>query len=307
MEEIIRVVDLEKTFGPIVAVDKINFEVYEGECFGLLGPNGAGKSSTIKMLTASSPINSGQAIIDGLNVAETPRDVKRILGVVQQDDNLDPDLTVSGNLVAYGRYFRIPKEEVKVRAKEILRFFGLSDRSGDRIETLSGGMQRRLVIARATLNRPRLLILDEPTTGLDPIARQQVWYWLQELLRQGVSILLSTHNMDEANVLCDRLLVMDHGKILAKGDPRELVATHLANQVVEIRPSLSQIDQVHSDLKRRDVLVRTSGTVVLAFAPDGKALEEQLTQEGLDATVRPANLEDVFFHLTGRSLEEGVG
>jgi len=307
MEEIIRVVDLEKKFGSLVAVDKINFQVYEGECFGLLGPNGAGKSSTIKMLAASSPINSGKAIIDGLDVVENPRDVKRILGVVQQDDNLDPDLTVLGNLVAYGRYFRIPREDVKARAEETLRFFGLSDRSGNRIETLSGGMQRRLVIARATLNRPRLLILDEPTTGLDPIARQQVWYWLQELLRQGVSILLSTHNMDEANVLCDRLLIMDHGQILANGVARDLVATHLAHQVVEIRPDLSQMDQVYGDLKRRDVLVRMSGTVVLAFTENSRELEERLTNEGLDTTVRSANLEDLFFHLTGRSLEEGVG
>ena len=304
MEPIILVQDLVKRYSTLTAVDGINFAVEPGECFGLLGPNGAGKSSTIRMLTCVSPITTGEIWVDGRSVARQPRGVKEVLGVVPQEENLDPDLTVLGNLIAYARYFRIPVAEARDRAHEVLDFFSLLDRSDDRILTLSGGMKRRLIIARALLNRPRVLVLDEPTTGLDPAGRHQVWSRLLELRHLGTTILLSTHNMEEATALCGRLVIMDQGRILTEGSPRELVLRHAGREVVEVRSPLGQSSAVKERLTGRGLRVEEAGSALLVFSPNGDVLERELALEGLQVLYRTANLEDVFLRLTGRGLQE---
>ena len=304
MESIILVQDLVKRYGALTAVDGISFAVEPGECFGLLGPNGAGKSSTIRMLTCISPITTGEIWVDGKSVARQPRGVKEVLGVVPQEENLDPDLTVLGNLMAYARYFRIPLAEARDRAHEALDFFNLLDRSDDRILTLSGGMKRRLIIARALLNRPRVLVLDEPTTGLDPAGRHQVWSRLLELRHLGTTILLSTHNMEEATALCGRLVIIDMGRILTEGSPRELVLRHAGREVVEVRSPLGQSSAVKERLTGRGLRVEEAGSALLVFSPNGDVLERELALEGLQVLYRTANLEDVFLRLTGRGLQE---
>jgi lipooligosaccharide transport system ATP-binding protein len=246
MPDIIRARGLTKRFGDLVAVDGIDFSVAEGECFGLLGPNGAGKTSTIRMITCVSPLTAGELSVDGMSVTEKPREIKAVLGVVPQEENLDPDLTVWQNLVVYSRYFDIPKAEAHKRAQEVLDLFQLAERRTEIVDNLSGGMKRRLIIARALINQPRILVLDEPTTGLDPQARHLVWQKLRLLKAQGITMLLTTHYMEEAAHLCDRLVVTHLGRILAEGTPAELIDRHVGRQVLEL----------HLDTAQREVAVR---------------------------------------------------
>ncbi len=304
MEPIVQVTDLVKRYGEFTAVNGISFAVEQGECFGILGPNGAGKSSTLRILTAISPASSGSVVIDGLDVAQHPRQVKARLGVVPQEEDLDTDLPVLQNLLVYSRYFRMPPKLALESATEALNFFELGDRADTKVDTLSGGMKRRLVIARAMLNRPKVLVLDEPTTGLDPMGRHLVWERLLELRRQGITTVLSTHNMEEATALCQRLVIIDHGEIIAEGPPTELVRQSAGREVVEVRPQLGEIAAVRGRLMELGLQVERAGTALLAYGSDAIELERQLASEGLQVLYRTANLEDVFLRLTGRSIEE---
>ncbi len=304
MEPIVQVTDLVKRYGNLTAVGGISFSVDPTECFGILGPNGAGKSSTLRILTAISPATSGRVVIDGLDVARHPRLVKARLGVVPQEEDLDTDLPVLQNLLVYSRYFRMPRELALAKAREALNFFELGDRADTRVDTLSGGMKRRLVIARAMLNQPRVLVLDEPTTGLDPLGRHLVWERLLELRRQGITTVLSTHNMEEATALCQRLVIIDHGRIIAEGPPTELVRQSAGREVVEVRPPLGELATVRGRLTGLGLQVERAGTALLAYGADAVELERQLASEGLQVLYRTANLEDVFLRLTGRSIEE---
>ena len=304
MEPIVQVTDLVKRYGTFIAVNGISFAVEQGACFGILGPNGAGKSSTLRILTAISPASSGQVVIDGLDVAKHPRLVKARLGVVPQEEDLDTDLPVLQNLLVYSRYFRMPRQLALESALEALKFFELGDRADTRVDTLSGGMKRRLVIARAMLNHPKVLVLDEPTTGLDPLGRNLVWERLLELRRQGITTVLSTHNMEEATALCQWLVIIDHGQIIAQGPPSELVRSSAGREVVEVRPPLGELSTVQARLSGLGLQVERAGTALLAYGADGVELERQLASEGLQVLYRTANLEDVFLRLTGRSIEE---
>ena len=304
VEPIVQVTDLVKQFKTLTAVNGISFHVQPGECFGILGPNGAGKSSTIRILTAISPATSSQVLVNGLDVARKPREVKAILGVVPQEENLDTDLPVLQNLLAYGRYFRMQKETALANAREALEFFQLTDRADDKVDTLSGGMKRRLIIARALLNRPKIIVLDEPTSGLDPLGRHRVWERLLELRRQGITIILSTHNMEEATALCQRLVIMEAGKIITQGRPTDLVQQFAGREVVEVRPPFDRFQQVHADLTKRGLRVESVGTALLVYSTNGTALERELATDGLQVLYRTSNLEDVFLQLTGRGLSE---
>jgi lipooligosaccharide transport system ATP-binding protein len=299
---------LVKHFGDFVAVDGIDFELQRGEAFGFLGPNGAGKTSTMRMIGCVSPVTDGTLSILGLDPAKDGSKIRARLGVVPQQDTLDMELTVRENIVIYGRYFGLPRKQLSARADELLEFVELAERADDRVEPLSGGMKRRLTIARSLVNDPEILLLDEPTTGLDPQARHVVWDRLYRLKRQGVTLLLTTHYMDEAEQLCDRLVVMDRGKIVAEGSPRDLIARYSTREVVELR---------FDDASRpEDLSYWTEGLVdrieqlpdrVLLYTPDGDAATHGLHERGLvpeSVLVRRSTLEDVFLHLTGRSLIE---
>jgi lipooligosaccharide transport system ATP-binding protein len=277
---------LRKTFGEFTAVDGIDVDVAPGEAFGFLGPNGAGKSSTMRMIGCVSPVSGGTLRIFGLDPATHGSQIRRRLGVVPQLDTLDNELTVRENLIIYGRYFDLSYKEAKARADDLLEFVQLSDRSTSQVDPLSGGMKRRLTIARSLINRPELLLLDEPTTGLDPQARHVVWDRLYRLKQQGVTLVLTTHYMDEAEQLCDRLVVMDAGRIVAEGSPRSLITDHSTREVLELRyPAGTNADRA-SELvgigERQEILPDR----VLIYADSGEA----------------ALGEDVFLHLTGRSL-----
>ena len=296
---------LRKTFGSFTAVDGIDFEVRPGEAFGFLGPNGAGKTSTMRMIACASPVTSGELRVFDRDPRTDASAIKARLGVVPQADNLDAELTVRENLLMYARYFDIPQRVARDRAEELLAFVQLAERRDSQVETLSGGMKRRLTIARALVNEPELILLDEPTTGLDPQARHLIWERLYRLKRQGTTLLLTTHYMDEAEQLCDRLLVMDKGRIVAEGSPRELIARYVTREVLEVRMS----DEVRAANAGR---LATLGTHLehlperlQFYADDGEQVLEQIHQMGLPverALVRRATLEDVFLRLTGRTL-----
>jgi lipooligosaccharide transport system ATP-binding protein len=296
---------LTKRFGDLTAVDGIDFAIERGEAFGFLGPNGAGKSSTMRMIGCVSPRTSGDLSLFGLDPARDGSAIKARLGVVAQQNNLDEDLTVIENLVIYGRYFDLPRAEARRRAAELLDFVQLSERAGSRVEPLSGGMKRRLTIARALINRPEVVLLDEPTTGLDPQARHILWDRLYRLKQQGVTLVLTTHYMDEAEQLCDRLVVMDAGKIVAEGSPRFLIDSYSTRHVVELRFEADRNESSAALLdgigERLDVLPDR----VLIYAEDGEAALEESHRRGarpLSALVRRSTLEDVFLRLTGREL-----
>ncbi len=227
--------NLTKRYGDLVAVDGINFSVEQGECFGFLGPNGAGKTTTIKMIQCVSPKTSGKLEVLGMDVDLYPKEIKRNLGVVPQENNLDPDFTVYENLMVYSRYFSIPKNEAKERIEKLLRFMQLEEKRDAIIERLSGGMKRRLILARALLNEPKILILDEPTVGLDPQARHLIWDRIRSLKKEGVTTILTTHYMEEASQLCDRLVIMDYGKILVEGRPEDLVREQIGTSILETK------------------------------------------------------------------------
>lgn len=296
---------LRKTFGSFTAVDGIDFEVRPGEAFGFLGPNGAGKTSTMRMIACASPVTSGELRVFGRDPRTDASAIKARLGVVPQADNLDAELTVRENLLMYARYFDIPQRVARDRAEELLAFVQLAERRDSQVETLSGGMKRRLTIARALVNEPELILLDEPTTGLDPQARHLIWERLYRLKRQGTTLLLTTHYMDEAEQLCDRLLVMDKGRIVAEGSPRELIARYVTREVLEVRMT----DEVRAANAGR---LATLGTHLehlperlQFYADDGEQVLAQIHQMGLPverALVRRATLEDVFLRLTGRTL-----
>ncbi len=289
-----------------VAVAGIDVEVRAGEAFGFLGPNGAGKSSTMRMIGCTSPATAGLLRVLGRDPAVEGSAIRAGLGVVPQEDSLDGELTVRDNLVIYGRYFGLPWKECRSRADELLEFVQLADRADSRVDTLSGGMKRRLTIARALVNRPRLLLLDEPTTGLDPQARHVVWERLFQLKRSGVTLILTTHYMDEAEQLCDRLVVMDGGRIAAEGSPRELIATHSTREVVEARPADGETARPAEVLAPLAQRIEVLPDRVLLYTDDGDATAAAVTHHHelnlASVLVRRSSLEDVFLRLTGRTL-----
>jgi len=301
MQQVIEARDLVKKFGELTAVDHVSFSLFQGECLGILGPNGAGKTSTIKMIYGLSPITAGSLRVFGLEISEHARVIKSRTGVCQQENNLDPELTVRQNLEVFARYFDIPAKTAAERADYLLKFMLLDHKERAVSAELSGGMMRRLVVARALINQPRLLILDEPTTGLDPQSRQQVWGRIEELKRQGLSVLLTTHYMEEASRLCDRVIIMDQGRILVEGTPRELIKAHAGRSIIEIsHPEPSLRDYVQSenlpyeDLGDRLIIQGNNGHYheICRMYPDSGCL------------MRMATLEDVFLKLTGRDLRE---
>ncbi len=305
-EVLLRARGLTKTFGDFTAVGGIDVEVRHGEAFGFLGPNGAGKSSTMKMIGCVSPVSTGELTIFGLDPGRDGPAIRSQLGVVPQKDNLDEELTVEENLWIYGRYFGMPRAEVRRRAVELLEFAQLADRAKDRVEPLSGGMKRRLTIARSLINEPRILLLDEPTTGLDPQARHILWDRLFRLKRQGVTLIITTHYMDEAEQLCDRLVVMDQGRIIDEGSPRELIARHCTREVVELRFELDEDNEaLAARLEGIGDRAEALPDRVLLYADDGDAALAAVGARGLEAVsalVRRSSLEDVFLTLTGHSL-----
>nr|WP_232234096.1 ABC transporter ATP-binding protein [Micromonospora chokoriensis] len=298
------------------AVDGIDFALARGESFGLLGPNGAGKSTTMRMIAATSPISGGSLRVLGMDPMKQGPEIRARLGVVTQDDHLDNELTVRENLHIYGRYFGLPRAVIRDRATRLLDFAQLQEKAGDPVETLSGGMRRRLTIARSLINEPDILLLDEPTTGLDPQARHILWDRLFQLKQEGVTLILTTHYMDEAEQLCDRLIVVDHGRIVAQGSPRDLITRYATREVLELRFRLDERDTAAEKL-RTSVLATggtdTDGRVemlpdrVLVYTADGEAAlgaVHAMSLTPLTALVRRATLEDVFLKLTGRSLIE---
>ena len=301
---IIKINSLTKKFKDLVAVDDVNLEIEEGECFGLLGPNGAGKTSLIRMITAVSPPTSGDIWVLGGDLRTHSRQVKAALGVVPQMDNLDPDLTVLQNLMTFARYFNIPKGEARRRSMEVLTLFQLEDRCDSQIRELSGGMRRRLLIARGLINMPKIIVLDEPTIGLDPQAKYLVWHKLTELKSQGVTQLLPTQNMEEASTLCDRVAIMHQGKVLTVDAPEKLVSSYFGDEIWEIEVMAEERDKVVNALESRGLEYESVGAKIHVFHVE---TDESIT--GLVGSVealrrRPATLEDVFFKLTGRSLTE---
>jgi len=299
---------LVKRFGSFVAVDGIDFEVQPGEAFGFLGPNGAGKTSTMRMIGCVSPVTAGELRVLGMDPATHGPQIRARLGVVPQEDSLDLELTVRDNVAIYGRYFDLPRPLIKKRADELLAFVQLTDKRNDRVDDLSGGMKRRLTIARALISEPELMLLDEPTTGLDPQARHLVWERLYQLKRAGVTLVLTTHYMDEAEQLCDRLVIMDGGHIVAEGSPRDLIDRYSTREVIELRfaddehrkaaaPTMAGVGRRREELADR----------VLVYTDAGEADADRLSALGVNpATVliRRSSLEDVFLTLTGRTLDE---
>jgi lipooligosaccharide transport system ATP-binding protein len=307
MSDIIVCRGLLKRFGALTAVDGIDFAVRQGECFGFLGPNGAGKTSTIRMITCVSPLTAGELRVASMDVRADGRRIKATLGVVPQDNNLDPDLTVWQNLIAYCRYFDIPSRDAAQRTEEALDFLQLLDRRDELVDNLSGGMRRRLAIARSLLNEPAILVLDEPTTGLDPQARHLVWQKLRQLQSRGVTMLLSTHNMEEAAHLCDRIVIMHLGSILAKGTPADLVARHVGERVMELQLSDEEKGEAMARLAAEDGLTLEDVEdvlVVLGLGSQSPVIASELQRYGDKVSVRRATLEDVFLRLTGRGLLE---
>lgn len=287
-------------------MDGIDFAVRLQECFGLLGPNGAGKSSTVNMLIGLSPVTGGELKVFGLDVRTSARRIKRRLGVVPQENNLDIDLTVIQNLLVYASYFNIPRETALKRGLELLEFFDLTGKAGEKVENLSGGMKRRLTIARALVNDPELIVLDEPTTGLDPQGRHLVWQRLFRLKERGVTLVLTTHYLDEASQLCDRLMIMDHGRILDEGAPLELVNRHVGAEVLELGRAAGDAAVLLPAVGHLILGHQVVGDDLVFYPRDGRALLQELQalpRRFARLLLRPATLEDVFLKLTGRGLE----
>ena len=293
---------LVKRFGELVAVDGVDFDLQRGEAFGFLGPNGAGKTSTMRMIGCVSPVTDGTLRVFGLDPARDGVKIRGRLGVVPQMDTLDMELTVRENIIIYGRYFGLPRRQLGPRADELLEFVQLSERANDKVEPLSGGMKRRLTIARSLVNDPDVMLLDEPTTGLDPQARHVVWDRLYRLKQSGVTLVLTTHYMDEAEQLCDRLVVMDKGKIVAEGSPRELIERYSTREVVELRFDGARPDDLGYWTAGYVTRVESLPDRVLLYTDDGDAAAHALHERGLvpeSVLVRRSTLEDVFLRLTG--------
>jgi lipooligosaccharide transport system ATP-binding protein len=301
---LVKAENLTKKFGNLVAVNNVNFEILKGESFGFLGPNGAGKTTTMKMIQSISPLTSGNLSISGLDVSSNARRIKSIIGVSPQEDNLDPDFTVFQNLIVYARYFDIIGAKAKKKAEKLIDFMQLGDKKDVIITSLSGGMRRRLILARALMNEPQILILDEPTTGLDPQARHLIWAKIKNLQKQGVTIILTTHYMDEAAQLCDRIIIMDHGKIIEKGKPNELVKKHVGEEVLEVLFSEDALDCLKSYFP--EARIDTVGDKIQVFTNKPRGLLSKMLNETSfkGALIRDSNLEDVFLKLAGRRLRD---
>jgi lipooligosaccharide transport system ATP-binding protein len=300
-ELVVQAKSLTRIYGQQRAVDEIDFAVTRGETFGLLGPNGAGKSTTMRMIACRTPLSAGELLVEGRDVRTQARAIRSLIGVVPQENNLDPDLNVLRNLIVYASYYRIPKRQAARRVAELLDFIGMSDRADARVDHLSGGMKRRLMIARALLHEPRLLVLDEPTTGLDPQVRQEIWQKLEELRRvSGVTILLSTHYMEEAEKLCERLVVIDHGKILASGTPKDLVLSSVSRYALEVRDVADL--PLHPTLNGINAVTRNNAHFY--FAAEAELLTPIMKEyEGRRRMIRLSNLEDVFLQLVSDNEE----
>ena len=301
---IIRTLNLTKKYKDILAVDRVSIAIEEGECFGLLGPNGSGKTTIVRMITAVSPPTQGDIWIFDNDLKTHSRQLKAVLGVVPQLDNLDPDLTVLQNLITFARYFNIPKDEAYKRSMEVLTLFELNNRTNSRIKELSGGMKRRLLIARGLINRPKIIILDEPTIGLDPQAKHLVWHKLTELKYQGITQLMCTQNMEEAAILCNRVAVMHLGKILDLDTPQKLISKYVGNKVWEIKVNPDERVAAINSLKRGEVNFEEIGDKIHVFNMEANKSIQDLVNSPDRLVQRPSTLEDVFFRLTGRSLLE---
>lgn len=304
-ENMIKATGLSKVFGDFVAVDGINFEVKRGEAFGLLGPNGAGKSTTMRMIASTSQRTGGELTILGMDPNVKGPEIRAHLGVVPQQDNLDRELKVWENLFIYGRYFGLSRKFLKSKIEELIGFAQLEEKRNAKTDDLSGGMKRRLTIARALVNEPDILMLDEPTTGLDPQARHVLWDRLFRLKEQGVTLVITTHYMDEAEQLCDRLVVMDKGKIMAEGSPAELIKQYSSKEVLEVRFGSAQNQAVAGKLQGLGERIEVLPDRILIYAENGEKVLEEITKLGLEpvtSLVRRSSLEDVFLRLTGRSL-----
>ena len=306
-EPVIVAQNLVKKYKDFVAVDGISFEVAPGESFGLLGPNGAGKSTAMRMVGAVSTRTSGDLSVLGLDPNQYGPEIRSRLGVVPQENNLDMELRVRENLLVYGRYFGLPRKKVAARADELLAFAQLEDKAKAKVDALSGGMKRRLTIARALINDPRILLLDEPTTGLDPQARHILWDRLFRLKEQGTTLLLTTHYMDEAEQLCDRLVVVDKGAIMAEGSPTELIRKYSSREVLEMRFGSEHNARVAEQISDFGERIEVLPDRILVYSENGEAELQRMTQAGfhpITSLVRRSSLEDVFLRLTGRSLIE---
>jgi lipooligosaccharide transport system ATP-binding protein len=298
---------LTKKYGEFVAVDGIDFEVTKGEAFGLLGPNGAGKSTTMKMIASVSKRTGGELTILGLDPNKRGPEIRAHLGVVPQQDNLDRELKVHENLYAYGRYFGLGRRFLKNKVEELLEFAQLTEKRNNKAEELSGGMKRRLTIARGLVNEPEILMLDEPTTGLDPQARHILWDRLFRLKEQGVTLVITTHYMDEAEQLCDRLIVMDKGKIMAEGSPADLIKRYASKEVLEVRFGSSRNIEIAEQIAHLGHRTEVLPDRILIYSEDGEADLQAILALGLEpvtSLVRRSSLEDVFLRLTGRTLVE---
>lgn len=300
---IIEARNLRKQFGSFTAVDDLSFRVEKGEFFGVLGPNGAGKTTAIRMIYGFSPLTSGSMRVFGLDIGRGWREVRSRLGVCQQENTLDPDLTVEQNLLVFAGYFSLPKVEAGRRTRELLEYFALEHKKQAKVEHLSGGMARRLMLARALINEPELIILDEPTTGLDPQSRHQVWDKLKELRSRGLTMLLTTHYMEEAAWLCDRLIIVDHGRVLVEGTPKDLIREHAGDSVAEVE---SPSEELRVFVRSQGLAHDDLGERIIIYNTLGPELEHRLRDEfcAQTCTFRPGSLEDVFLRLTGRGLRE---
>lgn len=293
---------LSKHFAGRIAVDRIDFDIQSGCCFGFVGPNGAGKTTTLRMTMGLTPLSSGSLSVFGLPVTEQAAGIRARTGIVPQADNLDPDFSVEENLRIYATFFGLTRTQVGPRIDALLKFVSLADRRKAKTTTLSGGLQRRLTIARALINDPELVVLDEPTTGLDPQARHVIWGRLNELKTRGKTLLLTTHYMEEAERLCDELVIMDHGRILAQGSPRELVAQHVEREIIEVRGEAGEFEQLADAAGCR---LERMGNCLYCYTQNATSLIEQLKERhALKFVHRPTGLEDVFLRLTGRELRD---
>ena len=300
---VIRASGITKRFGQVVAVDGVSFEVRRGETYGLLGPNGAGKTTTMRLMSGLSPLTSGVLTVAGIDVSRQPREVRNVLGVVTQEDGLDTDLNTRDNLIVYGFLSGLSRAQAKRRADAVLMLFDLTDKSKEEIDNLSGGMKRRLAIARAFMTSPQVMVLDEPTTGLDPQGRNRVWQELETMNEAGVTIFMSTHYMEEAAALCDRLAIMHHGKILAEGAPDELVDRHAGPEVAQVRVSNGARRDIVTWICNAGLEYREAGALITVTSPSG-GRPDLSGLEGARIAYRPSNLEDVFLSVAGRKLTD---
>jgi lipooligosaccharide transport system ATP-binding protein len=299
--------ELKKSYDGFEAVKGVDFEVYRGECYGFLGPNGAGKTTTMKMIYGAVIPTDGELEVAGLDVRRCEREIKRRIGVVPQENNLDDDLKVKENLLVYGRYYDLPRKVALQRAEELLEFVELTERAESPVDQLSGGMKRRLLIARALINDPEIVVLDEPTTGLDPQARHLVWDRLRALAAEGKTLVLTTHYMEEAARLCDRLVIMESGLIIAQGSPKELIEEHVSPQVLEFRAGPEELERLRPVVEVTADAVERTGEALLVFTADADTIMDRVRECGVEVentVYRHAGLEDVFLRLTGRRLIE---